>query len=214
MLTSLCQWISRLTTHKNCFPPLHRLIALCEESLLSINPESRISASALTHKLHSLLSDFTISSIYRDQILSEAYLVSPDFTTLATTQNHSQPRINATNLSRTLSSEDSASYAITTTSATCGVTADIRNHRSISFTMQKSSDDLGQRRSMSCPFRKRNPIRFNVRDYRSCALTSYPDYPQLKYVSTYYLMQHAASLYTYFFPFHLIVLNRSTRKAN
>ncbi|KAJ2894400.1 kinase-like protein [Zalerion maritima] len=31
-----------------------------------------------------------------------------------------------------------------------------------------------------CPYRKRNPLRFNVRDYQSCALTSFPSIPQLK----------------------------------
>ncbi|KAK4038911.1 hypothetical protein C8A01DRAFT_47550 [Parachaetomium inaequale] len=32
----------------------------------------------------------------------------------------------------------------------------------------------------SCPFRKRNPVRFNVRDFQSCAVQSFPDIPQLK----------------------------------
>ncbi|OTA99005.1 hypothetical protein M426DRAFT_27915 [Hypoxylon sp. CI-4A] len=33
---------------------------------------------------------------------------------------------------------------------------------------------------LSCPYRKRNPIRFNVRDYERCANTSYPSMTQLK----------------------------------
>lgn len=32
----------------------------------------------------------------------------------------------------------------------------------------------------SCPFRKRNPLRFNVRDFQACAVQSFPDIPQLK----------------------------------
>lgn len=32
----------------------------------------------------------------------------------------------------------------------------------------------------SCPFRKRNPLRFNVRDYQTCALSSFPDISQVK----------------------------------
>jgi hypothetical protein len=32
----------------------------------------------------------------------------------------------------------------------------------------------------SCPFRKRNPVRFNVRDFQSCAVQPFPDIPQLK----------------------------------
>ncbi|KAK4120413.1 hypothetical protein N657DRAFT_693108 [Parathielavia appendiculata] len=32
----------------------------------------------------------------------------------------------------------------------------------------------------ACPFRKRNPVRFNVRDFRTCALQPYPDIPQVK----------------------------------
>lgn len=35
---------------------------------------------------------------------------------------------------------------------------------------------------LSCPFRKRNPVWFNVRDHQSCALVRFPDIPQLKYV--------------------------------
>ncbi|KAK4130824.1 hypothetical protein BT67DRAFT_207569 [Trichocladium antarcticum] len=33
---------------------------------------------------------------------------------------------------------------------------------------------------LSCPFRKRNPVRFNIRDFQSCAMQSFPDIPQLK----------------------------------
>ncbi|KAK4159731.1 hypothetical protein QBC43DRAFT_123629 [Cladorrhinum sp. PSN259] len=33
---------------------------------------------------------------------------------------------------------------------------------------------------LSCPFRKRNPIRFNVREFTSCATQDFPDMPQLK----------------------------------
>lgn len=33
---------------------------------------------------------------------------------------------------------------------------------------------------LSCPFRKRNPVKFNVRDFQSCAVQSFPDIPQLK----------------------------------
>ncbi|KAM7183048.1 hypothetical protein V8F33_013832 [Rhypophila sp. PSN 637] len=33
---------------------------------------------------------------------------------------------------------------------------------------------------LSCPYRKRNPLRFNVRDYHSCASQPYPDISQLK----------------------------------
>lgn len=32
----------------------------------------------------------------------------------------------------------------------------------------------------SCPFRKRNPVRFNVREFQSCAVQPFPDMPQLK----------------------------------
>ncbi|KAH6611755.1 hypothetical protein B0J18DRAFT_82561 [Chaetomium sp. MPI-SDFR-AT-0129] len=32
----------------------------------------------------------------------------------------------------------------------------------------------------SCPFRKRNPVRFNVRESQSCAVQPFPDMPQLK----------------------------------
>ncbi|KAI2470698.1 hypothetical protein F4781DRAFT_389490 [Annulohypoxylon bovei var. microspora] len=33
---------------------------------------------------------------------------------------------------------------------------------------------------LSCPYRKRNPLRFNVRDHEKCANTSYPNMSQLK----------------------------------
>jgi hypothetical protein len=35
---------------------------------------------------------------------------------------------------------------------------------------------------LSCPFRKRNPLRFNVRDHGSCALNSFSDFALLKCV--------------------------------
>ncbi|KAK4198655.1 hypothetical protein QBC40DRAFT_90097 [Triangularia verruculosa] len=40
--------------------------------------------------------------------------------------------------------------------------------------------DHSHGQNYSCPFRKRNPIRFNVRDFQSCAVQSFPDIPQLK----------------------------------
>ncbi|KAK3321318.1 hypothetical protein B0T19DRAFT_403871 [Cercophora scortea] len=33
---------------------------------------------------------------------------------------------------------------------------------------------------LSCPFRKRNPVKFNVRDFQSCAVQCFPDISQLK----------------------------------
>lgn len=34
---------------------------------------------------------------------------------------------------------------------------------------------------LSCPFRKRNPQRFNVRDHHSCAMTYFPKFAELRY---------------------------------
>lgn len=35
---------------------------------------------------------------------------------------------------------------------------------------------------LSCPFRKRNPYRFNVRDHHSCAMTYFPKFAELRCV--------------------------------
>jgi hypothetical protein len=35
---------------------------------------------------------------------------------------------------------------------------------------------------LSCPYRKRNPSRFNVRDHHSCAMTYFPKFAELRYV--------------------------------
>lgn len=35
-------------------------------------------------------------------------------------------------------------------------------------------------KNFSCPFRKRNPVRFNVRHHQNCAVQSFPDISQLK----------------------------------
>lgn len=35
-------------------------------------------------------------------------------------------------------------------------------------------------KSLSCPFRKRNPSRFNIRDHIACANTSFTDLSQVK----------------------------------
>lgn len=37
---------------------------------------------------------------------------------------------------------------------------------------------------LSCPFRKRNPYRFNVRDHHSCAMTYFPKFAELRYGTT------------------------------
>lgn len=36
---------------------------------------------------------------------------------------------------------------------------------------------------LSCPYRKRNPHRFNVRDHHSCAMTYFPKFAELRYVA-------------------------------
>lgn len=36
---------------------------------------------------------------------------------------------------------------------------------------------------LSCPFRKRNPQRFNVRDHHSCAMTYFPKFAELRYAA-------------------------------
>jgi hypothetical protein len=33
---------------------------------------------------------------------------------------------------------------------------------------------------LSCPYRKRNPNRFNVRDHHSCAMTYFPKFAELR----------------------------------
>lgn len=44
----------------------------------------------------------------------------------------------------------------------------------------KDEDNL----RLSCPYRKRNPHRFNVRDSHSCAMTYFPKFAELRYVSS------------------------------
>ncbi|KAK3303924.1 uncharacterized protein B0T15DRAFT_398611 [Chaetomium strumarium] len=45
---------------------------------------------------------------------------------------------------------------------------------------QRPSDKQSDSVRYSCPFRKRNPVRFNVRDFQNCAVQGFPDIPQLK----------------------------------
>ncbi|KAL2262905.1 hypothetical protein VTK26DRAFT_9046 [Humicola hyalothermophila] len=48
---------------------------------------------------------------------------------------------------------------------------------------------------MSCPFRKRNPVRFNVRDHQTCAVQSFPDISQVKRHVKNFHKQKLASLF-------------------
>jgi hypothetical protein len=50
---------------------------------------------------------------------------------------------------------------------------------------QKVSPTESQSTKMhfACPFRKRNPLRFNVRDFKGCATQGYPDISQVKYMA-------------------------------
>ncbi|KAM7202600.1 hypothetical protein V8F20_004389 [Naviculisporaceae sp. PSN 640] len=52
----------------------------------------------------------------------------------------------------------------------------------VSFTAPRRSPEKpgGDYRAYSCPFRKRNPVRFNVREYQTCALSSFSDISKLK----------------------------------
>lgn len=42
---------------------------------------------------------------------------------------------------------------------------------------------------LSCPFRKRNPHRFNVRDHHSCAMTYFPKFAELRYVEEGFVLE-------------------------
>lgn len=45
-------------------------------------------------------------------------------------------------------------------------------------TKKTSKEDENLR--LSCPYRKRNPFRFNVRDHHSCAMTYFPKFAELR----------------------------------
>lgn len=45
---------------------------------------------------------------------------------------------------------------------------------------KKTRSAASERLQISCPFRKRNPTRFNVRSHHSCALTSFPKLSELR----------------------------------
>lgn len=53
-----------------------------------------------------------------------------------------------------------------------------------SFMRSKKIKIEGKESQYPCPYRKRNPLRFNIRDYNTCATTSTVDIPNLKYVFT------------------------------
>lgn len=42
------------------------------------------------------------------------------------------------------------------------------------------SDDSSANQKLSCPFRKRNPVRFNIRDHKDCASSPFPSMTLLK----------------------------------
>lgn len=44
----------------------------------------------------------------------------------------------------------------------------------------EGADNTARYQMLSCPYRKRNPVRFNVRNYQNCAVQSFPDISQLK----------------------------------
>lgn len=54
---------------------------------------------------------------------------------------------------------------------------DLQSHSSQKVKKQRTGKKGG---NFSCPFRKRNPIRFNVRDHESCALKPFTDFALLK----------------------------------
>jgi hypothetical protein len=47
---------------------------------------------------------------------------------------------------------------------------------------QKGAQQKGSRDKYGCPYRTRNPVRFNPRDYPACATQPYPDLAMLKCV--------------------------------
>jgi len=44
----------------------------------------------------------------------------------------------------------------------------------------RNAGEETQNLRISCPYRKRNPYRFNIREHESCAFTFYPDFSALK----------------------------------
>jgi len=50
------------------------------------------------------------------------------------------------------------------------------------FSRRKKTPSRNEDQNLACPFRKRNPMRFNIRDRPSCSLHSYPTVKNLKFV--------------------------------
>jgi hypothetical protein len=48
--------------------------------------------------------------------------------------------------------------------------------------VKPSPRDVEENLRLSCPYRKRNPLRFNVREHHSCAMTYFPKFAELRFV--------------------------------
>ncbi|KAK0625846.1 hypothetical protein B0T14DRAFT_88226 [Immersiella caudata] len=58
---------------------------------------------------------------------------------------------------------------------------------------KRAKTDSTEDQRLSCPFRKRNPVKFNVRDHQNCAVQSFPDVSQLKRHVKFFHKQKAVS---------------------
>lgn len=47
-----------------------------------------------------------------------------------------------------------------------------------------------EKQKFACPFQKRNPVRYNLHDYRSCALSSFQEISQVMYVHPYFISRY------------------------
>lgn len=57
---------------------------------------------------------------------------------------------------------------------------DERGSGSLSAKRTKKASKEDENLRLSCPYRKRNPFRFNVRDHHSCAMTYFPKFAELR----------------------------------
>jgi len=167
------KWIDRLQAHPNCTGYAHDLISVVIEGMLVIDPEKRITVE----ELYKVLSDMK-DECARDNTYLHTGGPGRDILRSRFAPGTFKPGMPSGKRPRSPTPEALMSHA---TTAIGRPLSDSSPPATGLVKRQKTTIPETITTAYACPFRKRNPIRFNVRAYQTCALSSFPDIPQVKY---------------------------------
>ncbi|KAK5661413.1 hypothetical protein OQA88_11313 [Cercophora sp. LCS_1] len=163
---AVTQWVESLRSHPSCPGYLRDVLDLVRYSMLVMDPKGRLDADGVYRALFAMEQKH-FGRFRNEWVLEEE---QPHL------EEASSPPPSAGKRPRGFGrfgdiETDTAPGPEAALPPTAPVPVPVKRQK------QAKNEDI---RNYSCPYRKRNPLRFNIRSHQKCALTTFPDISQVK----------------------------------